>query len=238
MLNASISHRKTPGKDTAPTQPDTPFSNDITKSTIRQANTTTKNPRLQLPSPQWWLLAIPSFLISLHGALFFTGLTPGDPQIKARILASTGGCVHIFGSFIAMGLGPFQFLPSLRHAYPTFHKWLGWVYAAAVAAGGVAAFYVTFHSLALPWGRVGFAALACAWLETLRRSIVAVKRGDVKGHMGWMTRNFACTYAAVMLRWQLPLMIVAGMEVKFALSITGFISWIPNLIFVEYFVLS
>ncbi|CAI0651340.1 unnamed protein product, partial [Colletotrichum noveboracense] len=107
MLNASISHRKTPGKDTAPTQTDTPFSNDITKTTIRQANTTTKNPRLQLPSPQWWLLAIPSFLISLHGALFFTGLTPGDPQIKARILASTGGCVHIFGSFIAMGLGPF-----------------------------------------------------------------------------------------------------------------------------------
>ncbi|KAF9871332.1 hypothetical protein CkaCkLH20_11253 [Colletotrichum karsti] len=238
MLSASISHRKTEPQASTIKDGDTSSAETIATTTIRHANTSARASKSRGPSLQWWLMAIPSFLISAHGALFFTGMTPGDPEIKARILSSTGGCVHIAGSFVAMGLGPFQFLPSLRRHYPAIHRWLGWVYAAAVTFGGVAAFYVTFHSLALPWGRVGFALLACAWLETLRRSILAIRRdADLKSHRAWMTRNFALTYAAAMLRWQFPLMLVSGMEARFALSLTGFSCWIPNLVFVEYLVL-
>ncbi|KAK6218654.1 hypothetical protein QIS74_06534 [Colletotrichum tabaci] len=195
--------------------------------------------RSRRPSILWWLMAIPAFIISVYGAAFFTGLTPGDPQIKARIISSFGGVVHIGGSLVAMGLGPFQFLPHLRQQYPAVHRWTGWVYVLAVIVGGVAAFYVTLNSEALPWGKVGFALLALGWLETARQSIVAIWRdGDIKGHQAWMTRNFSLTYAAVMLRWQLLLMMAMGMEVKFALSITGYASWIPNLLYVDYFVLN
>ncbi|TQN72130.1 hypothetical protein CSHISOI_03368 [Colletotrichum shisoi] len=157
-------------------------------------------------------MATPAFIISAHGAAFFTGLTPGDAQIKARILSSFGGVVHIGSSLVVMGLGPFQFLPHLRQQYPAVHRWTGGVYVLAVIVGGVAAFHVTLNSESLPWGgEVGFALLALGWLETARQSIVAIWRdGDIKGHQAWMTRNFSLTYAAVMLRWQLPLMMRHG----------------------------
>ncbi|KAG7038126.1 DUF2306 domain-containing protein [Colletotrichum scovillei] len=241
MLNSSFSHRRAlveedpkPKDARAVTPPK--FQHE---ALTRKAAGTTRQSRSSWPSFQWWLMAIPSFIISAYGAAFFTGNTPGDSRIKARIIGSLGGVIHIGGSLVAMGLGPFQFLPQLRQRYIQIHRWLGWVYVLAVTTGGIAAFYVTFNSEALTWGKVGFGLLALGWLESARRSIVAIRsNGDVKSHQAWMTRNFALTYAAVMLRWQLPLMIAAGMEVKFALSITGYISWIPNLWFVERFVLN
>ncbi|KAF4785884.1 hypothetical protein HER10_EVM0011015 [Colletotrichum scovillei] len=218
MLNSSFSHRRAlveedpkPKDARAVTPPK--FQHE---ALTRKAAGTTRQSRSSWPSFQWWLMAIPSFIISAYGAAFFTGNTPGDSRIKARIIGSLGGVIHIGGSLVAMGLGPFQFLPQLRQRYIQIHR-----------------------CEALTWGKVGFGLLALGWLESARRSIVAIRsNGDVKSHQAWMTRNFALTYAAVMLRWQLPLMIAAGMEVKFALSITGYISWIPNLWFVERFVLN
>ncbi|KAK1675084.1 hypothetical protein BDP55DRAFT_769026 [Colletotrichum godetiae] len=240
MLNSTFSHRKALVQDD-------PNAKDVRTTTTPKAQNgslvektagTTRQHRSSWPSFQWWLMAIPSFIISAYGAAFFTGNTPGDPKIKARIISSLGGVIHIGGSLVAMGLGPFQFLPQLRQQNIQIHRWLGWVYVLAVTTGGIAAFYVTFNSEALLWGKVGFGLLALGWLETARRSIVAIRSsGDIKSHQAWMTRNFALTYAAVMLRWQLPLMIAAGMDVRFALSITGYISWMPNLWFVERFVL-
>lgn len=51
-----------------------------------------------------------------------------------------------------------------------------------------------------------------------------------------MARNFSLTYAAVMLRWQLPLFVSFGMEIEPALTLTGFTSWIPNMIFAEWWI--
>ncbi|KAK1708613.1 hypothetical protein BDP67DRAFT_525192 [Colletotrichum lupini] len=160
----------------------------------RKAASTTQQSRSSWPIFQWWLMAIPSFVISAYGAAFFTGNTPGDPQIKARIIGSPGGVIHIGGSLMAMGLGPFQFLPQLRQRYIQIHRWLGWVYVLAVTTGGIAAFYVTFNSEALTWGKVGFGLLALGWLESARRSIVAIRsNGDIKSHQAWITRNFTLT---------------------------------------------
>ncbi|WYZ46807.1 hypothetical protein EsH8_IX_001032 [Colletotrichum jinshuiense] len=240
MLNATFSHRKALVGETANPK-DVPRSVSRTSQDngpAAKSDKSQKKARSSWPSRQWWLMAIPSFIIATHGAAFFFGVTVGDPEVKARIMASLGGVIHIGGSLIAMGLGPFQFLPVLRQQYPAIHRWVGWVYVAGVTFGGTAAFIVTFHSLALTFGKVGFAVLALAWLETARRSIVAIRQNkDVRSHQAWMTRNFALTYAAVMLRWQFPLMLVLGVELRVALSIAGWVSWMPNLVFVEYCVL-
>lgn len=190
------------------------------------------------PISQWWLIAIPAFFVSAYGVAFFAGLTIGDPRIQNRIRSSVGGVTHISGALVAMGIGPFQFLPHLRQKYPKIHRWIGWVYVVAVTVGGIAAFQVSLQSSALLWGKLGFALLALAWLETCRRSIVAIWRDkNIKEHEAWMIRNFALTYAAVVLRLCLPLMIAMGMRSDLALSFNGYISWIPNLVFVEYLVL-
>ena len=53
-----------------------------------------------------------------------------------------------------------------------------------------------------------------------------------------MIRSFALTYAAVMLRLYLPLFL-AGLRMDFEISyqIISWLCWVPNLIFVEYFLI-
>ncbi|KPM43784.1 hypothetical protein AK830_g2766 [Neonectria ditissima] len=186
------------------------------------------------PGGLWWLMALPSFLISVYAIFFFTGNSPGDPKIVKRILSTTSGIVHISGSLITLGVGPIQYLHGLRRDHPVIHRWVGRVYTVGNTIGGVAAFYVTFHSLANTWGKVGFAALALCWLWTMGQGMRAIWANDAAGHRDWMTRNFSLSYAAVMLRWQLPMFILMGVDTFLALSITGYLSWIPNLIFAEY----
>ncbi|KAH7113497.1 hypothetical protein B0J13DRAFT_533867 [Dactylonectria estremocensis] len=66
------------------------------------------------PSGLWWLMAVPTFVIAGYSLFFFTGMSPGDPEIKNRILNSTGGIVRISGALLTLAVGPFQFLNSLR----------------------------------------------------------------------------------------------------------------------------
>ena len=72
------------------------------------------------------------------------------------------------------------------------------------------------------------------WLVTIVVGMDAIWKGNVAKHRAWLMRNFALTYAAVSLRPQLAAMILSGVEFELALNITAFSSWIPNLIFVEW----
>ena len=74
------------------------------------------------PRSQWWFMAIPAFLVSAYGVAFFAGLTIGDPRIQNGIISSVGGVTHISRALVAMGIGPFQFLPHLRQKYPRIHR--------------------------------------------------------------------------------------------------------------------
>jgi uncharacterized membrane protein len=186
---------------------------------------------------KWRLLSIPAFLTAAYAFNFLLGIYPiGDMITIDRIRSTLFGMGHVLGGLIAIVLGPFQFIPALRSRKPRVHVWVGRVYVGGVMLGGISAFRVSFTSMCRPLGQYGFALLASAWLITAAKGMSEIWAGRVTLHRQWMTRNFALTYAAVMLRWQLILYVALGMDIEPALSLTGYTCWIPNLIFIEWWI--
>ncbi|KAH7127519.1 hypothetical protein EDB81DRAFT_809444 [Dactylonectria macrodidyma] len=185
----------------------------------------------------WPLLSIPAFFVAAYALNFLLDVVRlGDPAIIERIRASIFGVGHIVGGLTAIALGPFQFLAGIRRRVPKVHRWIGRVYMAGIILGGINTLHVSFTSICRPLGQYAFAFLGIIWMGTAAQGMYTIWAGEVLQHRDWMARNFALTYAAVMLRWQLPLFIAMGMETEPALTLTGFTSWIPNLLFVEWWI--
>ena len=153
---------------------------------------------------------------------------------------------HIVGGAIALPVGALQFWRGLRMRAPGLHRWLGRLYLAAVAVGGVAGLVIAPSSPAGYVGLFGFGALAVLWLVTAWRAYRAIRRGDVPSHRAWMMRNYALTYSGVMLRLWLPLLLLAplvlGLPWEFesafanAYAAVPFLCWLPNLVFAEWLI--
>ncbi|MGW1025607.1 DUF2306 domain-containing protein [Streptomyces sp. NPDC002577] len=184
----------------------------------------------------WLLMTVPALLIASYSLYFMVGTPPGDPAVKQRLLSNPTGYFHIYGSLIAMAIGPFQLRSSLRVRNPRVHVWLGRVYLIAILCGGLASIYVAKNSIAYTLGDIGFAALGSFWVGTAFLTYGAIRKGNVEAHRRWAIYNYAMTYAAVTLRFQLPTMIALGMGSSFALTITGWSSWVPNLLFAAWWI--
>ncbi len=158
------------------------------------------------------------------------------PDMKAAFVEhSTGIYVHAFASIVALLLGPFQFLAGLRQRRPRLHRWLGRTYlAVGVLVGGLAGLYMSQYAYGGPVTRLGFAALALAWLYTGFRAYVAVRRGAFDEHRKWMVRNFSLTFAAVMLRLYLPVSMASGVEFSSTYPVIAWLCWVPNLFVAEW----
>ncbi len=89
------------------------------------------------------------------------------------------------------------------------------------------------HAFGGVTARLGFAALALAWLYTGTRAYLAIRSRDVAAHRRWMVRNFALTFAAVTLRVYLPASALAGIDFELAYSAIAWLCWMPNLVFAE-----
>ena len=101
------------------------------------------------------------------------------------------------------------------------------------ALGGL---YLSPGSLASNTYGIAFIALALAWLHSGWHAYASIRRGDVQGHRRWMIRNFALTYAAVALRIEMPIFMLADMDEIVALNVVGWTCWVPNLIAVEWWI--
>ena len=202
------------------------------------------------PSNLWprvgWILLLTGALGAAANALFFAVFAEYDASYggggdfsaavqKARMFDIAAiGYAHTLGGTIAMLIGPFQFLSAIRRRVPAVHRWLGRIYLACVAAGGLAGLYLSPGSYAKNTYGVAFVALALAWLYTGTKAYLTIRGGDVAAHRRWMIRNYALTYAAVTLRLEMPALIIfAGMAPIMALNIVGWLCWVPNLLVVE-----
>ena len=142
-------------------------------------------------------------------------------------------------------LGPLQFWAGLRERFRLAHRWIGRVYLVSVGISGVASLAMApFNSVGFV-GFFGFASLGVLWLYTGWKAYQAVRGRDIRSHQAWMIRNFALTYAAVMLRlWTGVLLAVqvpfVSPETAFnelfanAYAAVPFLCWLPNLIVAEY----
>lgn len=173
--------------------------------------------------------------VSLYAAVAYGFLPLGallHPDMKAAFLAHAFAIkVHIFASIAALALGPLQFSAGLRGRWPRAHRVSGRLYLGiGVLVGGLSGLYVAQFAFGGAGARLGFALLAAAWLFTGWRAYEAIRNGDVALHRAWMVRNFALTFAAVMLRIYMPLSMLAGVPFEAAYAVIAWACWVPNLV--------
>lgn len=146
--------------------------------------------------------------------------------------------LHLSAGIVAIVLGAFQVNSRLRARFLPMHRWSGRIYVVAVLVGGVAGLILASNSFGGLVTHFGFGFMAVFWLSTTVIAYVSIRRGDVQAHRAWMLRSYALTLAAVTLRIYIPLSQVAGIEFEQAYQTISWLCWVPNLLIVEWFVLS
>jgi uncharacterized membrane protein len=184
-----------------------------------------------------WFL---SLSVAVYALAAYTLLPLGatiDPGMRPSFVAhATAVHLHAFAASTALLLGPLQLWTKLRAARPALHRWMGRAYLGiGVLVGGLSGLYLALFAYGGVSARLGFGALAAAWLYTGVRAFLAIRAGAVAEHRRWMCRNFALTFAAVMLRLYVPAAVVAGAEFEQAYTVIAWLCWVPNLLVIEWF---
>jgi uncharacterized membrane protein len=183
-----------------------------------------------------WLLSI---AVAAYAILTYTLLPFGttiDPEMRAGFAAHAEAVyLHAVAASVALLLGPLQLSAKLRTTRPAVHRWTGRAYlGVGVLVGGSSGLYLAQYAYGGLAARLGFGTLAIAWLYTGLRGFLAIRAGAVAEHRRWMLRNFALTFAAVMLRLYLPAAVGAGAEFEQAYAAIAWLCWIPNLAVAEW----
>lgn len=183
----------------------------------------------------WSLMLLLSLSIMAYaGAMLVTRTFPDElwPSLHVHSLAIS---LHIVGAILPLVFGPFQFLSRLRHRFLNVHRWSGRLYLLGVLAGGTSGLYLALFSYGGLNTHLAFGSLAVLWLATGVMAYRAIRAGRIEEHRRWMTRNFALTFAGVMLRLWMPVSVVGGIPFDTAYAVVAWLCWVPNLIVAEVF---
>jgi uncharacterized membrane protein len=177
-------------------------------------------------------LSIP---IGIYAYLFQSGIL-GDPQFHARFAdMPLMAAFHVLGGGTILIIGGFQFVASIRARRIAVHRWLGRAYLTGVLIGGIGGLALATSAAGGPVGRIGFGLLAIVWLFSGASGYRAIRRGDISRHRRWVMRNYALAFAAVTLRIQLPVLQFGfGLSFEEAYPVVAWLSWVPNLILVDW----
>ncbi|MFD0696764.1 DUF2306 domain-containing protein [Paenibacillus sp. GCM10027628] len=115
--------------------------------------------------------------------------------------------VHIFISFIALGIGWIQFIPSLRQKQARIHRFVGRIYLGCIAIGGATGIVVGLFEESYI-RQLAFWTLAVLWLFTGWKGYRSALRRNFEAHRSWMIRNYAMTMVAVSARIVTPICIL------------------------------
>jgi uncharacterized membrane protein len=211
-------------------------SHAVTPGAVRGARTAGSS----RSAPDWGvaLLILLSVPVALYG-LAFSFVPSLNPEFHARLAGMPWFArAHFLGAGVALLIGGFQFSARLRRARPVLHRWLGRGYLAAVLVGGVGGLGIATISHGGPPTHVGFGMLAVLWLYSAIQAYRAIRAGDVSTHRTWMIRNFALTFAAVTLRFELGVFTgLLGWGFDEAYTTIAWLAWVPNLIVAEWWLM-
>jgi uncharacterized membrane protein len=136
--------------------------------------------------------------------------------------------IHIAAGFIALTIGPFQFLRQLRSKYPTVHRWNGRIYAGSVFISSVVALSLAYPNPNLVF-KSGIFGLGFSWLFTLSIAVIAIRKGMVQVHREWMILNYVVTFGFVTYRIGHNNMLAHGYSLQDT-SIMSWLCWVPQLL--------
>ena len=185
----------------------------------------------------WGLMTLAAIGVTGYGAgamvLSTSGELPSMPHhFPDRIIAAA---VHFGVGGLVLLIGPFQFLPDLRAARPTLHRWTGRVYVAGCIASGIAALIMSPYVHTGTVARIGFTLLALGWLTTTSLAFIMALQHRFAEHRRWMIRSYALTLAAVTLRLLLPSASLLEIPFETAYPVIAYACWVPNVLAAEWF---
>jgi uncharacterized membrane protein len=187
----------------------------------------------------WSVMTFLAALVFLVAGRYLT-LNPDtyfSEQKAVYMLHTTALLMHIVGAMLAVILGPFQFLPRSRsRRFLNVHRWLGRIYLISVLVGGLGGLYMARLSYGGLPTHLGFAALGLLWLFSGWKAYRHIRRREIEPHREWMMRNYALTFAGVMLRLWMPILVSLGVEFLVAYIVVAWLCWIPNLLVAEWMI--
>jgi uncharacterized membrane protein len=155
----------------------------------------------------WAVILLLAVLVSLVVSRYLT-LDPDVffPEQRAVYMAHLAFLItHIVASMLALLIGPFQFLPRIRKGrLLKVHRWLGRTYLLSILFGGLSGLYMAQFAYGGAVSELGFGLLASVWLYTGFMAYKRIREKDLDAHRRWMIRNYALTFAGVMLRVWVP----------------------------------
>jgi len=187
---------------------------------------------------QWGLMTFLSVGVALYGwAFLYMGGFGETGQMAYHFAERPLAVILHFGfSPLALFLGGFQFLGSVRKKCPAIHRWTGRIYVVACMLGAVGGLWMALTTEAGPVAQPGFALLAIFWIVVTGKAYQEARAKRFDSHKRWMIRSFALTFAAVTLRLYLGLSLGA-LQLDFAVAYPyiAWACWVPNLLFAEFY---
>jgi uncharacterized membrane protein len=182
------------------------------------------------------LFAIYPVLVSL-GYLTFNPENFFEEQRAVYVAHLAMLMTHIIASMLAILIGPFQFLPGIRKGrLLKIHRWLGRTYLLSILFGGLSGLYMAQFAYGGIISEVGFGVLASLWLYSGYRAYKHIRNKDLEAHRQWMIRNYALTFAGVMLRIYVPVSEGVGIDFLAAYQAISWLAWVPNLLVAQWII--
>jgi hypothetical protein len=138
---------------------------------------------------------------------------------------------HMVVAPLALLLGPFQFMPSIRARVPNVHRYAGRIYVVSCVVAGIAGLATAPHASGGPVAGWGFGILAVLWVGTTVAGWQAAVRRKFELHRLLMRLSYAMTFGAVTLRLQIPVGLALGYSSYSEMSVwLAYTAWIPNVV--------
>lgn len=186
----------------------------------------------------WGVMTLLAFSIGLVPLYLLTlGYEAGFSHMLHHVdFYRTAAEAHFFFGAIALLVGPFQFLKSLRQKYINAHRTMGKLYMVSCLVAGLAGLIMATNANGDIWVKLGFGLMAVFWLVVTTQAYLKIKAKDINAHRRWMVRSYALTLAAVSLRVQMGIWLgVAGLSFETTYLIVAWACWVPNLFLAQWF---
>ncbi len=160
-------------------------------------------------------------------------------EVVFNVFWRTAFYIHITGGMIALLLGPFQFVKRIRNKFIKWHRTLGKIYLASILfLAGPSGLFMAFYAEGGVVAVIGFTVMALLWVFTTYMAYETIRKKNIQAHRAWMTRSFALTFAAVILRLYVPIASkVFHVPFHYVEASSAWVSWLPNLIVAEILLL-
>jgi uncharacterized membrane protein len=144
---------------------------------------------------------------------------------------------HVLISGIVLVAGFFQLFPKSSSKYKRLHRAFGYIYLMGIL------FFATPGGIVMslfigrgPWVLASFITLSILWFYFTAKAFSEIRKRNIVAHKQWMWRSYALTFSAVTLRLYI---FITSYSVDLAnpeaYATLAWLSWVPNLLFVEVF---